>query len=164
MGLRRRAYEPGHRAKVLVVVDDTPECARAVIFAARRARRTGAAIIMLAIIEPEEAQPWKGIGDLMQAEAEGEANRRLDEAAAIVRDIAHFEPERALRTGKPADEVLRMIEADEDIAALLLAAGTGKEGPGPLVSQLAGRASAAFPVPITIVPGGLSDADFEALA
>ncbi len=164
MGLRRRAYEPGHRAKVLVVVDDTPECARAVTFAARRARRTGAAIIMLAIIEPEEAQPWIGIGDLMQAEAEAEANRRLDSAAAIVRDIAHFEPERVVRTGKPADEVRRMIEADEDIAALLLAAGTGKEGPGPLVSQLAGRASAAFPVPITIVPGGLSDADFEALA
>lgn len=164
MGLRRRAYEPGHRAKVLVVVDETPECARAVTFAARRARRTGAAIIMLAIIEPEAAQPWIGIGDLMQAEAEAEANSRLDAAAAIVRDVAHFEPERVIRTGKAADEVRQLIETDEDIAALLLAAGTGKDGPGPLVSQLAGRASAAFPVPITIVPGGLSDADFEALA
>ncbi|MBN8533482.1 MAG: universal stress protein [Rhizobiales bacterium] len=164
MGLRRRAYEPGHRAKVLVVVDETPECARAVTFVARRARRTGAAIVMLAIIQPEEAQPWLGVGDIMQAEAEAEANERLDKAATIVRDIAHFEPERVIRTGKPSEQVLQLIEADEDIAALLLAAGTGKDGPGPLVTQLAGRASAAFPVPITIVPGGLPDADFEALA
>jgi nucleotide-binding universal stress UspA family protein len=164
MGLRRRAYEPGHRAKVLVVVDETPESARAVTFAARRARRTGAAIVMLAIIQPEDAQPWIGIGDLMQAEAVAEANRRFDGAAAIIRDIAHFEPERVIRKGKPAEEVRQLIEADEDIATLILAAGTGKDGPGPLVSQLAGRASAAFPVPITIVPGGLPDADFEALA
>ena len=164
MAVRRRAYEPGHRAKLLVVVDDTPECQRALHFAARRARRTGAAIVVLAIIQPEDAQPWLGIGARMQAEAEAEAGKRLDAAAAIIRDIAHFEPERAIQTGKPADEVQKRIETDEDIAALVLAAGAGKEGPGPLVTQLAGRASAGFPVPITIVPGGLPDDDFEALA
>ena len=42
MALRRRAYEPGHRPKLLVIVDDTPECERAVLFAARRVRRSGA--------------------------------------------------------------------------------------------------------------------------
>lgn len=164
MGLRRRAYEPGHRAKVLVVVDETTECARAVTFAARRVRRTGASIIMLAIIQPEEGQPWLGIESIMQAEAEAEANERLDAAAAIVRDLAHFEPERVIRTGKPTEAVMQLIETDEDIAGLVLAAGMGKDGPGPLVSQLVGKASAAFPVPITIVPGALPAADFEALA
>jgi hypothetical protein len=57
-----------------------------------------------------------------------------------------------------------LIEADEDIAILVLAAGIGKEGPGPLVSHIAGRVAANFPVPVTIVPGGLAEADFEALA
>lgn len=164
MGLRRRAYEPGHRAKVLVVVDETPECARAIDFAARRARRTGAGIVLLAIIEPQEAQPWRGVGDIMRAEAEAEARLRFESASALIRSLAQFEPERVIRTGTPAEAVRQAIEADEDIAALFLAAGTGKEGPGPLVSQLAGRASAGFPVPITIVPGGLPEADFEALA
>lgn len=164
MAFRRRAYEPGHRPKILIIVDETPECERAVLFAARRARRSGANIIMLSIIIPEEGQPWLGIGDLMQAEAEAEANARLEKAADLVRREAGFEPERMILTGSPADQVMALIEKDEDVAVLVLAAGIGKEGPGPLVSHIASRVAASFPVPVTIVPGGLAAADFEALA
>jgi nucleotide-binding universal stress UspA family protein len=164
MAFRRRAYEPGHRPKVLIIVDDTPECERAVLFASRRARRSGANVVMLSVIVPEDGQPWLGIGDLMQAEAEEEANLRLDKAADIVRREAGFQPERVILTGKPADQVMALIEKDEDIATLVLAAGIGKEGPGPLVSLIAGKVAASFPVPVTIVPGGLAEADFEALA
>lgn len=164
MAFRRRAYEPGHRPKILIIVDDTPECERAGLFAARRARRSGANVIMLAIIVPEDGQPWLGVGDIMQAEAEAEASQRLDKAAEIVRREAGFEPERVIRTGVPSEEVMALIEADEDIAVLVLAAGIGKDGPGPLISLIAGRVAASFPVPVTIVPGGLAEADFEALA
>ncbi len=48
---RRRSYEAGHKPKWLVVIDDTPECDRAVYFAARRAARVGAGVIMLRVIE-----------------------------------------------------------------------------------------------------------------
>jgi hypothetical protein len=47
---------------------------------------------------------------------------------------------------------------------LVLAAGADKEGPGPLVSAIAGKASGTFPVPITIVPGSLDDDTISALA
>ena len=46
-------------------------------------------------------------------------------------------PERVIREGETAEEILKLIEEDEDIAILVLAAGTGKEGPGPLVANLA---------------------------
>ena len=164
MAFRRRAYETGHRPKILIVIDETVECMRAALFAARRARRSGAGIVMLAIIEPEEGQPWLGVGDIMQAEAEAEANERLDLAGKRIEQEADFAPERAILTGKPAEQVLKLIETDEDIAILVLAAGAHKDGPGPLVSLIAGRMSARFPVPVTIVPGGLAEADFEALA
>ena len=36
MASKRSAYEPGHQAKFLVVVDETPESDRALYFAARR--------------------------------------------------------------------------------------------------------------------------------
>jgi nucleotide-binding universal stress UspA family protein len=164
MAFRRRAYEPGHRPKVLVIIDDTEECTRAVLFASRRARRSGANVVMLAVVVPEDGQPWLGIGDIMQAEAEAEAGQRLDKAAEIVRREAGFEPERVLLTGNPADQVMALIETDEDIATLVLAAGISKEGPGPLITLIAGKVAASFPVPVTIVPGGLAEADFEALA
>ena len=51
MSSKRRSYESGHSPKFLVVIDDTPECDRAVYFASRRALRIGAAVIMLRVIE-----------------------------------------------------------------------------------------------------------------
>ena len=46
-------------------------------------------------------------------------------------------PECAVREGDKAEEILKLIDADEDIFILVLAAGTGSEGPGPLVATLA---------------------------
>ena len=51
MSLRRRSYEPGHSPKFMVVIDDTPECDRALYFASRRALRIGASVLMLRVIE-----------------------------------------------------------------------------------------------------------------
>src|SRR5262249_53798546 len=62
-----------------------------------------------------------------------------------------------------AQEVLNLIEDDEDIAALVLAAATSKEGPGPLVSSLAKNAG-DFPIPVAIVPGHLNDEELDALS
>jgi hypothetical protein len=57
-----------------------------------------------------------------------------------------------------------LIEEDNEIALLVLGAGTQANGPGPLVSLFAGALAGSFPIPITIVPGDLKDEDIEALA
>jgi nucleotide-binding universal stress UspA family protein len=160
---RRRAYEAGHRAKFLVVVDDTPEADRALYFAARRAARTGVGLILLAIMSAADFQAPLGVGDAIKAEAEEEAGKMLEAATARARTVAGIEPERVMRAGAKLEEVIALIEEDEDIALLVLAAGTGAEGPGPLVSMLATAAGASFPVPVAIVPGHLADADIDAL-
>jgi hypothetical protein len=59
--------------------------------------------------------------------------------------------------------MLKLIDEDEDIAALILAAGTGKEGPGPLVSSLA-KTAGDFPIPVAVVPGHLSDEDLDTMS
>ena len=56
-----------------------------------------------------------------------------------------------MREGNTASEILRLIEEDEDIAILVLAA-TGQEGPGPLVASLGNTVGADFPIPVAIVP------------
>jgi len=166
MSTKRKSYEPGHQRKFLVIVDETPECDRAVYYSARRAARTGGKLTLLGVISVsgEVGQQWLGVGDLMKEEAREEAEGRLDHYAARARNLAGIDPERVLRDGTKGDEILKYIDEDEDIGILVLAAGIGKEGPGPLVSSLAGAASANFPVPITIVPGGLSDEELDALA
>jgi len=161
---KRRSYESGHRPKFMVVVDKTPECARAVHFASRRAARTGASMIMLAVVDPPDNFEWIGVGEAMIEEAREDAEKRLEEAAREARNAAGVEPEQVIRVGSRADEIIRLIEEDEDISFLVLAAGSAKEGPGPLVSTLAGRAASTFPVPIVVVPGGLSDEEIDALA
>jgi hypothetical protein len=60
-----------------------------------------------------------------------------------------------IREGEPVPEILGMIREDPEIGVLVLGAGSGKGGPGPLVTQLT-KASGTLPVPITIVPGELS--------
>jgi nucleotide-binding universal stress UspA family protein len=161
---KRRSYEAGHRPKFMVVIDQTPECERAVHFASRRAARTGASMVMLAVVDPPDNFEWIGVGEAMIEEASEEAEKRLEAAAREARSAAGVEPEQAIRVGNRADEIIKLINEDEDISFLVLAAGSGKEGPGPLVSTLAGKAAASFPVPIVIVPGTLTDEEIDALA
>ena len=40
---RRQSFEEGHRRKFLVVIDDTEECDRAVVYAAKTRRNAPAA-------------------------------------------------------------------------------------------------------------------------
>ncbi|HEY8383861.1 MAG TPA: universal stress protein [Microvirga sp.] len=163
-GKTRRSYETGHRPKFMVVVDDTPECARAIHFAARRASRTGATMLMLAAVDPPDNFEWIGVGEAMIAEAEEAAQKQLDEAAKEARSAAGLDPEQIVVVGEKAVAIAKVIEEDEDISFLVLAAGTGKDGPGPLVSTIAGKAASTFPIPIVIVPGSLTDEEIDALA
>ena len=164
MSLKRRSYEAGHKPKYLVCIDESPECDRAVYYASRRAARTGASVVMLLVIEPHDRhQQWLGVADIMKAEAYEAADQKLDEFAARANGVAGITPERVIRDGDKAEEILRLIDDDEDIATLVLAAGTGKEGPGPLVANL-GKTVGIYPIPVAIVPGHLSDEDLDALS
>ena len=164
MSTKRRSYEAGHKRKYLVVIDDTDECDRAVFWASKRAQRTMSQIVMLLVIEPgERNQQWLGVADIMKAEQMETANTLLDKFAVRAHQIAGITPDRVVREGDPAEEMLKLIEEDADIGILVLAAGVGKEGPGPLVSGICKNAS-SFPIPVAIVPGHLGDEDLEAMA
>ena len=163
MPRRRRSYEAGHQPKLLVVIDDTEECDRAVYYASRRAARIGANVTMLRVIETQDAsQQWLGVADIMRAEAHEEADAELSRYATRANGIAGITAERVVREGDTAGEILRLIEDDEDIAILVLAAGTGKDGPGPLVVSFGANAG-DYPIPVAIVPGHLSDEELDAM-
>ena len=164
MTTQRRSYEAGHKPKCLVVVDETAEWDRAVYYASRWAVRVGGGVVMLRIIEIEDQnQQWLGVADIMRAEAYENANAALDRAAGRANRIAAITPERVIREGEAAEQILEAIEQDVDIAMLVLAASPGAEGPGPLTTMLA-KTVGNFPIPVVIVPGDLSDSDLDALS
>jgi nucleotide-binding universal stress UspA family protein len=160
---KRLSREAGHRRKFLAIIDDTPECERAVAYASKRAKSTGGVLVLLYVIEPGDFQHWLGVEKIMRDEAMQAAGAALDVYATKVREQVGIEPELVIREGKPAEEIHKLIEDDQDIAILVLAAGAGKEGPGPLVASIAGK-GAAFPIPVTVVPQNLSDEDIDSLA
>ena len=141
--------------KFLMVVDETPECMNAMRFAARRAEKTGGGVTMLYIIEPDEFQHWIGVAEVMRSEAREAAEARLLQLADEMRELAGVVPSFVIREGKKVEEMLGTIKEDPDIGVLVLGAGEG-EGPGPLVSALVTKMGHRLPIPVTVVPGGLS--------
>jgi nucleotide-binding universal stress UspA family protein len=161
----RQSFESGHHRKFLVVIDETPECDRAVYYASRRAVRTGGKLVMLACISTGEAsQQWLGVGYLWRVDGRDEVEKRLDHFSARARHLAGIDAERVIREGNKPEEIQKLIEEDPDISILVLAASTESQGPGPLVSSLAGSRSVTMTIPITIVPGELTDEELDALA
>jgi nucleotide-binding universal stress UspA family protein len=164
MTTQRRSYETGHKPKCLVIVDDTAEWDRAVYYASRWAIRVGGGVVMLRVIETEDQnQQWLGVADIMRAEAHEAANAALDRAAGRANGIAAITPERVIREGAPTEQILDVIDKDVDISMLVLAANPGAEGPGPIIAMMT-SAVGSFPIPVTIVPGDLSDEDIDALS
>ncbi|MBV9332045.1 MAG: universal stress protein [Alphaproteobacteria bacterium] len=149
------------KRKFLCVVDRTPECRVALRFAARRAQHTGGRITLFCAAEHANFQHWRGVEAIMDQEAHDEAEKLVYDAAKIVNDLTGIVSELVIKHGRKADCLAKLIKEDRDISILVLAAGTAKDGPGPLVSMFA---SAVQAIPVTIVPGNLSDADIDANA
>lgn len=148
--------------KFLVVLDDSRECLNAMRFAAMRAANTGGGVAILSIIPPDEFNHWIGVGEVMREEARERIHAHFEVFAKWMRDRQDVDPELIIREGDLVPEILAQIAEDGEIGVLVLGAGSGRKGPGPLVSQLS-RASATLPIPITIVPGELSKEKLQAI-
>lgn len=161
-GSRNAAPSHAPVRKFLVVVDKTAECKVALRFAARRAEHTRGRVTLLCVVQPGDFQHWAGVASIMRDEAHQEAESLLHNAARVVNELTGVIPELVVREGRVQEEIMGLIGEDPDISILVLGAATSKEGPGPLVSRLAGPS--AYPIPVTIVPGGLSEDQIDALA
>jgi nucleotide-binding universal stress UspA family protein len=153
--------EAEYKRKFLVVIDETEECDRALTFAAYRTKRTGGTVVLMSII-PKPEFIGLGVEDVLRAEAVEEAERLLDQRLARIRDIGEVRAETVVREGSAEEEIEAVIDRDHDIAILVLAASKSAEGPGPLVTHFAARAN-VLPIPLTIVPGRMTDDEVIAI-
>ncbi|HEX4297328.1 MAG TPA: universal stress protein [Devosia sp.] len=152
----------GYQRKFLVLVDESPECDRAVTFAAHRVLRTGGTLVLLTVIDSEDFGQFIGVEEVMRAEAREAAERSLDVRIARIERIGAVRTETSIREGRPAEAIEALIAADPGIGILVLAAGIGDKGPGPLVTHFATHSR--LHIMVTIVPGAMTDQEIVAVA
>jgi len=153
--------------KFLVIADDTPEFQAALKFACRRARSTGGYVALLRVIEPEYFEHWSGVREEIERQAREEAEAVLQKSAELVLAETGLPPEFLIKHAENVRVALReVISNDPDIKILVLAAAVGGRGPGPLITSLAkeGVQWGARKVPVTLVPGDLTDEEIAELA
>jgi nucleotide-binding universal stress UspA family protein len=147
----------------LVVIDDSPEARVALRFAARRAAKTGGAVEVLAVVEPQDFVQWGGV----QAAIEEEQKLRIEASVAAsvgeIMDAAGIQPRIVVRQGDRVSTVRGYIGTREDIAALVLGAAPSGH-PGPLVADFTGHDAGKLPCPLMIIPGGLTEEQLERLS
>ena len=135
----------------------------ALLYATRRAKATGGRVALLHVIEPTNLQHWMAVETLMREEQREAAESLLQKLSTQVVEMTGALPILFIREGDRRDELLALLAEEPSISILVLAAGVGPDGPGPLTSSLTGKMISRLRVPLTIVPGNLTDAQIEAL-
>jgi len=155
------------RRKFLVVADDSPEFSAALKYACRRARSTGGCVAMLKVIAPAQFEHWSGVREEIERQEREEAEALLQSLAAEVVAETGLPPEFIIKHADSTRAALKaVVAADPSIKVLILATSTAGRGPGPLISAIAkeGVGFSGRKLPVTVVPGDLTDAEIEALA
>ena len=153
--------------KFLVVADDTSEFSAALRFACARARNTGGRIAMMRVLEPPVFEQWSGVREEIERQQRAEAEALLQKLAAQVVEATGHPPEFILKErGDIRGAIRSVVVEDPEIKILVLAAATHGRGPGPLVSAICkeGVIHHGRKLPVTIVPGDLTDEEIAELA
>lgn len=152
--------------KFLLVADDSAEFGAALRFACRRARSVGGRVVLLKVIEPAEFEHWSGVRDEIERQERAEAEASLQKLAEQVVALSGAAPEFDIRQAETLRAGIKAcVHDDAEIKILVLGAAVGGRGPGPLVASLAkeGVAWGGRKLPVTVVPGDLTDAEIEEL-
>jgi len=147
----------------LVVVDDSEEMHHALRFACGRAKTIGGKVGLMYCIAPSEFEYWAGVGELMRAEAREEAEANMAIHASYAKQLTGEMPVLYVREGDVREQLLSLIDEETQISLLVLGADTQSETAGPLITFMMAKGAANFRVPITVVPGNLSDEQIDAL-
>ncbi|HIC73342.1 MAG TPA: universal stress protein [Alphaproteobacteria bacterium] len=147
----------------LVSVDESDDCRVAMRMAALRARNTGGQVVLLYVIEPASFQHWGAVSEVMVEERRQEAEERLQTLAAEVHDYADIRPVLFVEEGSKLEQILKLIDNEPDIHAMVLGCAPEGKGSNDLVQELSNELTKRLRIPLLIVPGNLTDEQIKNL-
>jgi nucleotide-binding universal stress UspA family protein len=154
--------QAGRPRVYLVIVDETPEAARALRFAARRALRTGAQIHLLVLVPRGDFVVFGSIQATIEEEARDRAEMLASLAAGSLAGEAGPIPTIVVQSGDGPDVVRRYLRDHPEVSALVLGAAEG-HAPDALAQHFAAEAG-SLPCVLMIVPGGADEARIDAVS
>ena len=152
--------------KFLVVADDSPEFEAALRFACRRAKSTGGRVVMLRVLASHSDAHWSGAREEIERQQREEAEALLNRLGEEAMERSGAPPVFLIEKGEPQAAIKKVVGDDPDIKILVLGAAPHGRGPGPLVSSIAkeGIRWGGRNLPVTVVPGELTDEEIADLA
>ena len=143
---------------ILVIADDSKEMDVALKYACARSKKTNRKIMIVTFIEPLDVLTTQGVTEIMKNEAREEAERILHSAASVVKESTGIIPILHTREGELILELKKLIEEEEKIHVLVLAANANEKekDPGPIIHSLVTKEMSNLRIPVMIVPGNLS--------
>ena len=143
---------------ILVIADGSKEMNIALQYACARSKKTNRNIIIATFIEPIDVLTTQGVTEIMLNEAREEAERRLQKASSIVKKSTGNMPVLHVREGEIMKELKALVEEEENINVLVLAANVDEasKNPGPIINSLVTKEFSNFRIPVMIVPGNFS--------
>lgn len=155
--------EQDSKWKFLIIADDTPEFAKVLRLASKRAEKVGGSILMLHIIPPADFQHWTSVKDIMEEEAMEEAREQVAAHAQEIKRISGLDAETVIRKGKPEEVISEIVAEDHDIHLLVLGAEVDAD-PGPLVRSFREVLLNVLHMPVLVVPGNMTDEEIDKFA
>ena len=154
---------PSPARTFLCIVDESSELHQALRFACHRARKTGGRVALLHAIEPAEFQHWMAVRHLMEEERREQAEELLQVVSAVVQKLSGTTPVVYIREGSLTQQLMDLIKTETDISVLVLGAASGSDDPGHVIAYIMKHID-KLRIPITIVPGNLTDDQIDALS
>lgn len=155
---------PPSGRKVLVLVNGDLSTRAAVAWASHWSRRTGDALVLFHVIEPDQAMGFGVMQDLMRAEQWQAAERMLFTFSAYAEKLAGHVPAHLVREGPLKEIVREVLKSEPGLSLLVIAASHRESGPAPLIGYLASRMGSRVQVPMVLVPGSMAAEEIEKMA
>ena len=147
----------------LVIIDDSKEMLNALRYATLRASRVNGTVALLATFDSIDFSHWKAVENIAEEEFRKEAENKMKKFEKLIMEKCSNPPKKFIMKGDRINCILEFLKSNKFISNLILASSDEKSGPGPLISGFTGKHRASLHVPLTIIPGNLSEEEIDNL-
>ncbi len=147
----------------LVIIDDSKEMLNALRYAILRASRVNGSVALLATFDSLDFSHWKAVENIAEEEFRKEAESKMEEFERLILEKCSKKPKKFIMKGDRITCIQEFLKSNRFISNLILASSGEKSGPGPLISGFTGKYMSSLHVPLTIIPGNLSEEEIDNL-